>query len=73
MLAIADFMGIEKEAIVAFGDDVNDLDMLEAAGFSLAMANAIPQVRDLAQAVCDSNDRDGVARWLDRHILSSQD
>ena len=73
MLAIAHHLGIEKEAIVAFGDDVNDLDMLEAAGYSLAMANAIPQVRAKAQAICDSNDRDGVARWLARHILSEQD
>lgn len=72
MMAIADLLAIEKEAIVAFGDDVNDLDMLEAAGFSLAVSNAVPRVRALAQAICGNNDQDGVASWLNSHILSDQ-
>lgn len=50
--------------VIAVGDDVNDIPMLEAAGLSFAMGNALPEVKQAAQAVTTSNDEDGVAAAL---------
>ncbi len=56
--------GISLENIVAFGDDYNDIDMLKTCGVGVAMANALEAVKESADAVCSSNDEDGVAHWL---------
>lgn len=66
---LAKIWGISEEKIVCFGDDVNDIDMLRSAGISVAMDNALPEVKAVAKYVCDSNDNDGVARWLEEHVL----
>ncbi|HQB81619.1 MAG TPA: HAD family hydrolase [Bacillota bacterium] len=70
ILEIAKTYGIDRDEIVAFGDDDNDVDMLIFAGRGVAMANAIDPVRERADEICDTNDRDGVAKWLDQHILA---
>jgi Cof subfamily protein (haloacid dehalogenase superfamily) len=56
--------GIEPEAVLAFGDMPNDVPMLGWAGHSVAMANAHPAVREVADEVTLSNDEDGVAVYL---------
>jgi Cof subfamily protein (haloacid dehalogenase superfamily) len=66
--AIADKFGISKEEIVVFGDDTNDIEMLKDFGLGVAMSNSIDEVKDIADYVCDSNDNDGVAKWLDEKI-----
>ncbi len=58
------------EELLAFGDSLNDLSMLEAAGIGVAMANAREDVKALGFAVCRSNDEDGVARYIEEHILN---
>lgn len=65
--AVADYFGIDPSEIVAFGDDLNDIDMLSHAGISVAMANASHEVKSIGRHICDSNDDDGVARWLEAH------
>lgn len=49
---------------IAFGDSMNDAEMLEAAGLGIAMGNAAPQVKALADRVCGCCEEDGVARAL---------
>jgi hydroxymethylpyrimidine pyrophosphatase-like HAD family hydrolase len=56
--------GVRAEEVVAIGDDVNDLPMLEAAGLSVAMGNAVPEVKALADTVTTSNDEHGAALAL---------
>ena len=67
--ALANIWGIEKDEIVAFGDDLNDISMLEFAGISVAMSNALDKVKNVASFVCDTNDNDGVAKWLEENVL----
>ncbi len=55
---------VRPEEVVAFGDDVNDVPMLEAAGLSFAMGNALPEVKAAADEVTGSNEEDGVATAL---------
>ena len=59
-------LGIGPEHTVAFGDYLNDLEMLDAAGHSFAMANAHPDVLDRARHRAPANTENGVVRTLTR-------
>jgi Cof subfamily protein (haloacid dehalogenase superfamily) len=56
--------GVEAAEVIAFGDMPNDIPMLTWAGRSVAMGNAHPAVKDVADEVTRTNDEDGVARYL---------
>lgn len=60
---------ISSSEIVAFGDDYNDLDMIKYCGVGIAMKNAIPEVIKAADHVTDTNDEDGVAKYIMKYIL----
>lgn len=65
----ADVHGIAVEQMLAIGDSLNDLPMLQAAGFAVAMGNADDEVKDAADAVVADNDHDGVAEAIRRFVL----
>ena len=58
--------GMGASEVVAFGDMPNDLPMLAWAGHAVAVANAHPDVRQIADEITASNDEDGVARVVER-------
>ncbi|HEX6971559.1 MAG TPA: Cof-type HAD-IIB family hydrolase, partial [Limnochordia bacterium] len=58
--------GIGWDAIAAFGDEENDVELLRFAGFGVAMGNAPAPVRRTARHVTATNDEDGVAEVLER-------
>lgn len=63
---LAELLGVTLEDTIAFGDGSNDLEMLRAAGYGVAMSNAKAITKDGADHVLEwSNDEDGVARFLD--------
>jgi len=64
-LALRDRLGAER--LVCFGDNANDLPMFAVADHSVAVANAIDEVREAASEVTASNARDGVVSWLEAH------
>jgi HAD superfamily hydrolase (TIGR01484 family) len=68
ILAIAQEFHISKNDIVAFGDDINDQEMFLTCGLSVAMNNAIDEIKEMADDICDSNDSDGVAKYLEKRI-----
>lgn len=57
--------GLGMERVIAFGDDINDVDMVAASGVGVAVANAVPEVKAVADRVTLSNDEDGVAVCLE--------
>ena len=57
------------DRIVAFGDGLNDLPMFEIADECYAVANAVDELKAIATDVIDSNNNDGVARWLSEHAV----
>ena len=69
LAALAEYWGINPSEIVAFGDDLNDVDMLSYAGVGVAMGNALEEVKAVADYVCDTNENDGVAQWLEENVL----
>lgn len=69
--ALADHLGIDLSRVAAFGDDYNDIEMLTGCGLGIAVANAIPEARQAADYITDSNDDDGVAQFL--HKMMTED
>lgn len=67
---IAHRLGVSREEVMTIGDGPNDAGMIEWAGFSVAVENACPLVRDLADVMVPSNDDQGVARAIQRYVLS---
>lgn len=61
--------GITMDQVAAFGDDYNDIDMLQACGIGIAVANALDAVKETADEICETNDNDGVTRWIEAHLL----
>jgi 5-amino-6-(5-phospho-D-ribitylamino)uracil phosphatase len=61
----ADYFRIPAERIIAFGDEDNDLEMLEYAGYGVAMGNAIDLVKNVANEVTLSNEEDGIGLFLE--------
>ena len=57
-------LGMTAADAVAFGDYVNDISMIEAAGCGVAMQNAVAEAREAADLVTATNDEDGVARVI---------
>ncbi len=62
---VAERHGIRRNEVMAFGDGLNDVDMLRWAGLSVAMDNGHPRLRTLARRVAPGNDVDGVAVVLE--------
>jgi Cof subfamily protein (haloacid dehalogenase superfamily) len=62
---IADDLGIPMSEVAAFGDNLNDLDLVRAAGLGVAMANAVPELKRAAAREAPSNDAEGVASVLE--------
>lgn len=63
-------VGVAKEATIAFGDNWNDLAMLQHAGIGVAMGHAPHAVRAGADYVTGTNDEDGVGHALHKFVLS---
>jgi hydroxymethylpyrimidine pyrophosphatase-like HAD family hydrolase len=66
---VARDMEVPAARIAAIGNDVNDLEMLSEAGLGIAMGNAVPEARAVADRHTLSNVDDGVAAAIDRLLL----
>ena len=67
---LANHLKIPTERIAVIGDYLNDLEMFEIAGISIAMGNAHEKVKAVADLIAPSNDAGGVA-WAINELLSS--
>lgn len=71
LLDYAKLKGIKPEEIAAIGDNLNDESMIRAAGTGVAMGNAIPAIKKIAQVVTKRNNEDGVAYILNKFIADN--
>ncbi len=60
MKRVCEYYGADLADTVAFGDSMNDQQMLEYAGIAVAMGNSCQELKDCADVVCESVDEDGV-------------
>lgn len=61
--------GVDKSEVVYFGDDNDDIEPIKNCGVGVAVSNAIREVLDIADFVTESNDLDGVARYIEKNLL----
>jgi Cof subfamily protein (haloacid dehalogenase superfamily) len=70
VFSLAERRGIARDGVAAVGDAENDLGMIRAAGYGVAMANATEEVRQAARWVTASNEEAGVAVLIDRILAT---
>lgn len=65
---VCERLGIARDEVMAFGDAQNDMSMLNFAGHGVAMGNACPELKEMADEITLSNNEDGIAASLTRHF-----
>jgi Cof subfamily protein (haloacid dehalogenase superfamily) len=70
LLHLCQLLKVDRQRVLAIGDSDNDIPMLEAAGFGVAMGNATPGVMAVANHIAPSIEADGAAVALQELILS---
>ncbi len=61
-------MGIDKEKVVAIGDNINDKEMIEGAGMGVAMGNSIEEIKKIAGITVGTNNEEGVCEFFKKYI-----
>ncbi|MBE7170706.1 MAG: HAD family phosphatase [Williamsia sp.] len=64
--------GIQREEVIAIGDNFNDKEMIDFAGTGIAMGNAPDEVKAVADWVTDTNQHDGVRKAFEKYIQLSE-
>lgn len=69
---LAKRLDIKQKEVICIGDAGNDVHMVEYAGLGVAMENAFPELKEVANYITYSNENDGVAHVIDRFIFNNQ-
>ncbi|WP_438831840.1 Cof-type HAD-IIB family hydrolase [Streptococcus pluranimalium] len=70
---LCDLLGIDRENVMAVGDEENDLTMIDWAGLGVAMENAAPIVKETANLVTSKdNNHSGVAEAIEKYVLGGE-
>lgn len=64
ILRYCDYAGIDASHVVAFGDNLNDLEMIQGSGIGIVMENGDAMVKEHAQAIAPHHDQDGFASMI---------
>ncbi|NLI92161.1 MAG: HAD family phosphatase [Peptococcaceae bacterium] len=67
--ALAKQWDIPREEVMAIGDSINDREMIEYAGIGVAVENAHPEIKKIADFITASNKEDGVAKAIEKFVL----
>jgi hypothetical protein len=67
---LAERLNIKQQEIISIGDNGNDLSMIEYAGCGVAMGNAIPELKQIANFQTRSNNQNGVAYAIEKLVLA---
>ena len=67
---VSEYLGIDLNDVTVFGNQANDKEMFEKAGTKVAVNNANKELKPLADVIIESNDDDGVAKYLEREYLT---
>lgn len=69
LVEIAKYYGLDIKDTIAFGDEENDLSMIEAAGIGVVMGNGTDFMKSKADFITKSNDEDGIAYYLENYLF----
>ena len=70
--AIAEQLKIPMSDVMAIGDNLNDISMLEKAGYAVAMENGAPEVKEMADYITDTNENSGVGKAIIQALKSEE-
>ena len=62
----------EPEEIMVFGDELNDYEMMQQAYYSYAMANAVPEIKEISNFIAPSNEDEGVIKILENLLAMTK-
>ena len=71
LVKVTEHLNIPMQSVMVFGDQINDLEMLQAAGLSVGMGNAVDIVKDSVDLVIGTNNEEGAAQFLQEAFLLS--
>lgn len=71
LAALMERLSLHREEVIAVGDNYNDVEMIQTAGLGVAMANAPEPIKTCADYVTKSNEEDGVAHLLEKHVFTA--
>lgn len=66
---LSELLGMKQEEVMCIGDHENDTTMLEFAGTAVAMGNAIPRLKEMADFITETNNNSGVAVAIEKFVL----
>ena len=69
---VLDIFQFSPNETVYFGDDQDDIEPIQMCGLGVAVANGIDDVKRVADFIADSNDADGVAKFIEARLLFSE-
>ena len=69
ILEVSRMLGLKTEEIIGVGDGYNDFSLLMACGLKIAMGNAVPELKAIADFIAPTVDEDGVAVVIEKFIL----
>ncbi len=67
--AMLEAVGIDRRDAIYFGDDNDDIEPIKICGMGVAVSNAVDKVLEAADHITESNDMDGVARYIEKNLL----
>jgi Cof subfamily protein (haloacid dehalogenase superfamily) len=67
---LSEHLGFARERTLAFGDGENDIELVDWAGYGVAVENAHERVKEVADLVCPAVDEEGVAQVLEAYLDS---
>ena len=71
LIKASEYFGVSISNIIAFGDDINDVNMLKMSGIGVAMGNAIGKVKEVADYITETNDNEGISIWINKHLFNA--
>lgn len=71
IVTIAEILGVKTKEMIGVGDGYNDYPLLSACGLKIAMGNAAPELKAIADFIAPSVDDDGVATVIEKFILNT--
>lgn len=70
---LADLLQIEHDEVMACGDGMNDLEMVESAGFGVVPDNACEEIKAVADYITASNNKHGIAKAIEKFVLTEEE
>ena len=68
---LASYLNIDETEIVAIGDNINDMEMIQNAGLGIIIGESALAKKELNKIIVSSNDKNGVAEAIENHLLKS--